>query len=174
MSQGLPGIKIALKQLEFEKVYFNKKLQISDFKFLKTYYFEFRGLSGVAASSLISIEKDLLGNTVNNIDDFNEDLRLLFLSVFPQRDKTVLFLSFHKKEQVFKNLIKQIQKMRKIDQQIIFSNILLFYVENFVLSPCLWDSYSIQKQQDIQRVVSEIGEVNSNNLGQIKNINLFL
>jgi len=120
---NLQGTNVALQQLEKEKATLNRSLKNSDFGILKTYIIEFHGSYQIAASSLIAIKYDLDGNEINDIFNYQQDLKFTFLSVFPQGKKTFVLFSFYSKDRkTFSFINKQIMKRSVNEQKIIVSN----------------------------------------------------
>lgn len=93
----------------------------------------------IAVSSMFYIERDVLGNVVNDLTKIPCDFAPLFLTIFPQNGNTyILFSYFNKDKNRYSFLDEQIINKSENIQKIILSNILALYVENIALSPILW------------------------------------
>lgn len=172
---ALKGTKIALEQMEREKIQFNNALNHSDFGIVGTYIIEFHGFYEIAASSSFAIEYDLNGNQINDLSNFSKELKLTFLTVFPQGNKTFILISFYRKnKKIFSFISNQIMKRSINEQKVIISNLLLAHVENLVLSPRLWSKLLIEKQDSIKQMFLRSADTFENNLSNLQDVNLFV
>lgn len=91
----------------------------------------------IASSCLVHIFADLNGKP------FNRELKYpSFLSIFPQNDSTTVLFSYLKKHRsYFSELIKQIRSATNLQQELIFSNILMKYGDNIVFSPNVFEKF---------------------------------
>lgn len=175
LNREILNYNLTLQQMEKEKILWNNSLKNLDYTKIVTSCIEFYGCYQIAASSAFAVEYDLLGNQINDFSDFNQDLKFIFLNVFPQVNKTYVLMSFYRKDKKLFSFINSQIKKRSINQQkIIISNLLLSHVENLVLSPRVWNKL-LDKQQDYVKQMFLI-TVNSldNHLSNLKNVNLFI
>lgn len=171
---ALKGTNNILEQMEKERIQFNNALNHSNFGIIGTYIIEFHGFYEIAASSSFAIEYDLKGNQINNLSDFSKELKITFLTVFPQGNKTFILISFYQKnKKIFSFINNQIMKRSINEQKVIISNLLLNYVENLVLSPRLWNLL-IKKQDFIKQMSLRSIKTFENNLSNIQDVNLFV
>jgi len=172
---SLTGTEIALEQLEREKLILNTSLEECRFEILKTYIIEFHGHYDVAASSLFSIKHDLYGNQINDIQNLKKDLKHTFLSVFPQGNRTFVLISFYRKDQSYFSFFNdQIMKKSIAEKKVIISNLILYHVENFVISPKLWRNLSQENKDTIRQVFLKTVNSFENRLSHLADINLFV
>jgi hypothetical protein len=172
---ALQGSRLTLQQMEKERIWWNDSLKNLDFDKIGTSTIEFYGHYQIAASSAFAVEYDLQGNQINDFSNPNKDLKFTFLSVFPQGSKTLVLLSFYRKDKkLFSFINSQIKTSSISEQKVIISNLLLSHVENLVLSPRVWNKL-LEKQQDFVRQMF-LTTVDSfeNHLSNLKNINLFI
>ncbi len=164
-----------LKKIEKDKIGFNKALIESDFGIIRTHTIEFYGFYGVAASSTFAIEYDLRGNEINNLSDLDKDLKFVFLTVIPQKNRTFILISFLRKDKkLFSFIPNQIMKKSIKEQKLIISNLLLSHVENLVISPKLWRKILPEDQDKIKNMFQRNVYSSMNHLSNIKEINLFI
>jgi hypothetical protein len=137
---------------------------------------EFHGFYQIAVSSLIAIQYDLYDNEINGFSNhLEQDLKFIFLSIFPQKNKTFILLSFYRKDRKALSFInKQIIKKSINEQKIIISNLILYYVENFVISPRVWRSISQEKQDTLKQVFFKTITSLEIRLSSLVDINLFI
>ncbi|HLP89681.1 MAG TPA: hypothetical protein VK184_13950 [Nostocaceae cyanobacterium] len=171
----LEGCQIAMKELEQNKIMFNTALEQKNFEIIETRVIKFYGEFLLAVSSFFAIEQDLKGNIINDISNFNKELKYFCLTIFPQNGKTYILLSYLKKnKKVLAPVIKQISEKSIAEQKIIFSNIVAIYVENFVLSPEKWEKMSDAEKSVFLNLYKETIPFPKESLSQARNINLFL
>jgi len=129
----------AEQRLEKYKQQFNSYLDNSNYSELVTEVIVFQKEYHLAVSSMIFIEKDLLGNTINDLSDFDTALAPLFITIFPQNEKTYVLMSYlSRNRRRYKFIRKQILSLNENKVKSILSNIILKYVENFTVSPKKW------------------------------------
>ncbi len=99
----------------------------------------------IACSSCISLEKGFDGILINDLTNLKINLKYTFLTIFPQDEQ--------------KNLI---------------TNLLLKHVENFAISPSLWDSMTKENKDFICKVFSSNIYFWERDLKEIEELNLFI
>ncbi|MDF9841776.1 MULTISPECIES: hypothetical protein [unclassified Paenibacillus] len=146
----LEGSKDAEERLEIARVRMNGFLDYGYFDELITEVIEFPEEYHIATSATVIIEKDLEGNIVNDLNDFQTALAPTFVTVFPQSGKTYVLLSYLKRNQRrFKFIKSQILTKSVPEQKIIISNLLISYVENLAFSPIKWRQLDDSMQKKI-------------------------
>lgn len=153
LNTALLGSETTLQEMEANRIRLNQARASSGFKQIHTYRSEFRIPCPIAASACFAPERDLDDNVVNSLGDLNTSLKYLMLTVFPQGSKTHVLLSCFRTDKKDLNFVpKQILSRTKSEQKVIFSNMLLAYVENFFISPVWWG----EKPEATQEVISKI------------------
>ncbi|PFJ58611.1 hypothetical protein [Bacillus thuringiensis] len=127
-----------MQDLENLKIAMNTNLKKERFFKIETAVFEFPIENVIASSCLLYIYADLHGKV------FNPKLKIpCFLTIIPQGKVTVVLLSYLKTHKwYFKDFINEIQELNILEQQVLFSNILLRYGDNIVFKPSHLKSYS--------------------------------
>ena len=172
---ALQGSSLTLQQMEKEKIWWNSALRNLNFDKIGTCVIEFYGHYQIAASSAFAVEYDMQGNQINDFSDLNQDLKFIFLSVFPQGSKIFVLLSFYRKDKkLFSFLNSQVKKRSINEQKIIISNLLLSHVENLVLSPRLWNKLLAEQQDFVKQMFLMTIHSFENHLSNLKDINLFM
>ncbi|WP_148359061.1 hypothetical protein [Peribacillus simplex] len=83
--------------------------------------------------------------------DKEEGLKPLMLTIFPQGNETVIIMSYFRRHKRFYSFIKDEIVSKTIEEQkLILSNLILMYVENFMISPVMWESFSNKKRKEIE------------------------
>jgi hypothetical protein len=151
----LEGITMAVNDLNIIHNRMKDDIINKNFETLTTKYTVLPGIS-VAASATLSIEYDLKGKPLNNIYDFEKPMKPLFFNVFPQGDNTiVLFSYFNEDHIIYEKFVLSILEKPLKNQQIIISNIIITYLENFVISPKMWASFSEKKKKKILKLFND-------------------
>lgn len=175
LEYSLQGSQLTLKQMAREKNWWNNSLKKQDFDAIGTFVIELHGKYEIAVSSAFAMEYDLQGNKINDFSDLDRDLKFSFLTVFPQGNKTFILLSFYQQDKrLFSFINNQIKKRSVAEQKHIVSNLILSHVENLVLSPRTWSSFTKEKQDFVKEFFSTTVNSFDNNLSNLKDINLFV
>jgi len=175
LESSLQGSQLTLKQMAREKSWWNHSLEKQDFDAIGTFIIEFHGKYELAVSSAFAIEYDLQGNKINDFSNLYQDLKFCFLTVFPQGNKTFILISFYQQDKrLFSFINNQIKKRSVAEQKYIVSNLILSHVENLVLSPRTWSSFTKEKQDFVEEFFSATVNSFDNNLLNLKDINLFV
>ena len=110
----------------------------------------------MAVSSSFNLELDSDGNIINDHSETEEALSIpmkpCFLNVFPQNGKTYCLLSYWRKSTKDYAFTKHLNELEEIEKQVLISNIIATYTENFVANPKFWNSLTHQRQAQYQEV----------------------
>ncbi|SDJ53004.1 hypothetical protein [Paenibacillus naphthalenovorans] len=149
-SAALEGSEDAENRLEIARSRMNGFLDTGNFEEVITEVIEFPEEYHIATSATVIIEKDLEGATVNDLSDFETALAPLFVTVFPQNNKTYVLLSYLKRNRRrFQFIGNQILNKSVPEKKVIISNLLISYIENIAISPIKWRLLSHEIQNKI-------------------------
>lgn len=142
--------QIQKKQSEMQqyKLFFDNGLLSNDYSGLVTYIVEIPQLINFANYACIAPEYDLLGNRIKNIDRKKDSMSRIFLTVFPESDKSFILVSHLKSDA--KSYTTFGSQLSFIDLNTIkyyFTIMLPLYSENVVLSPRLWDTWDMKTKK---------------------------
>ncbi|SCN03769.1 Uncharacterized protein BCINRASA_02348 [Bacillus wiedmannii] len=168
--------KNTIKKFELYQKRMNEWLQQSTFENIITDVIEFDEEYHFAVSATILIEKDIIGNTINNLDNFRDfSPAPLFLTIFPQNGKTYILMSYFERNKRRYKFIKDqiINKDSKL-QQIIISNMVISYVENLAISPITWKRTSAKLKRTVENSFVNTLEDHGESLIFDNTINLFI
>lgn len=99
---------------------------------------------------------DVEGNVVNDFTKYNETPNYVFLNVFPTEDKTYLFCSTLKLQtENLKSFIVPIAELETEKLYGYLSEVILKYIENFVVSPDYWQRFSEEKKTAITKFFND-------------------
>ncbi len=127
----------------------------------------------ISASSLFFIEYDNYGNLINDFERFT-NMKPTFFTIFPQGDFTYIIFSYFKTDKNYYDFIQpQIINQETNFQKTIISNILAIYVENFFVSPLLWDSLDKEVKDSFLHIFSNNIDLRAKSLLLDRNLDLF-
>jgi DNA-binding HxlR family transcriptional regulator len=127
----------------------------------------------IAASSMFFMEYDNRGNLINNFNRFT-NMKPIFFTIFPQGNFTYIIFSYFKTDKNYYDFINpQIISQETNFQKIIVSNILAIYVENFFVSPLLWEYLEEEVKERFLYIFSNNIDLRAERLLLDRNINLF-
>ncbi len=140
------GTNRSYDQLSRMRIAFNKNLERKRFYKIFTKRIVFDEVYPLAVSSMISLSTDFQGNKINDLANMKKDILPIFVTIFPQKNKTHILIQCLKKEiNIFNKLFKQFdQPLNDLKPKL--SMLLLTYCENMAISPFHWDKLSKNQQ----------------------------
>ncbi|NQV36602.1 MAG: hypothetical protein HQ509_01210 [Candidatus Marinimicrobia bacterium] len=132
--------KDSFEQMEKLRVAFNTNLLKNRYYKIKTYEVRFNERFEIAASGAPTVDYDLNGNMINDLPRLHSYLSFMFITVFPQKNNTVVLLSCTKNDIAkYNRFFKQIEQLSEERKRIVISVLLVCYIENIYMSPRLWN-----------------------------------
>lgn len=111
----------------------------------------------IATQSAIALSNDLKGNTINNISDMSESVRMQFmhLVVLPLKEESIILAFYHKRDKLYRNLRHQINCISQ-EKVLQFLNYTIFkYTENYFISK------NIQSKIETDEKLLQLGQENN-------------
>lgn len=143
------GLELAVEDLNEEKKEFDRALITKEYNTFNYIVWEFDGYSNFACSGFFVLKKDLLGNDIQNISDTTKRMSHIFVTIFPQIDKTYAIFSYtQSNKELFKDYIEQMNKLTIVQRKNYINNLIPLELENVVVKPSAWDSLSDTKKQE--------------------------
>ncbi len=172
---NMESASTTVKELEILRTAININLDKKKFYKIITKVIEFDNETPITASSILYIEFDMKGNLINDYCNKRKKLLPVFLSVFPQKGKTYILISYYKNNKnAFSFIDEQIINQPTLKQKIILSNIIISYIENFFISPDYWAIFT-------KTIKNKINHIYNNTIAQVNiplvsdnELNLFL
>jgi hypothetical protein len=175
LTHTVKELKVASKNLQSYQITFNTNLDAEKYSNLESKILIIPNEYLIACSSCISLTKDFKGRKINDLTNLNTMLKYLFLTIFPQNGSTYVLLSYLKKHKhSFTFIDTQILNKNIEEQKKLVSNILLKHVENFTISPTLWNSIEDEKKEKITDIYCKNINPFETNLNRIDNVNIFV
>jgi hypothetical protein len=140
-----------LSDLNFIKDVLDQKLINKKFDAVKTLSIIIEKNCKFSVSSIFHLEYDFNNRVVNNLNDFQEKVKPLFLTIFPQKDKTYILLSYLKDDhQTYQFLKDQLVDSSLENKTKRISLLITLYCENFACSPEKWDSLTEAERKNFR------------------------
>lgn len=175
MTQIVKELKAASKNLKSYQNIFNSNLDSEKYSNIESVILILPNEYPISCSSCISLTKDFKGNKINDLTNLRAMLKYLFLTIFPENRNTYIILSYLKKHKHYFKFIEDQILDKNIDvQKKLISNLLLKHVENFVLSPTLWNSLDDKNKGKIIEIYLNSTNPFETNLARIDNVNIFI
>ncbi|MFW5889735.1 MAG: hypothetical protein ACOCUD_05125 [Bacillota bacterium] len=148
ISQFYHGTSDSVGFLNNLRIEMNINLIKKKFSKISSYIIEIPEEYPFALSSMFLIQKDVEGNTINDLSLF-QNLKPTFLTIFPQNGKSNIIISYRRKDKnYFKFIEDQILSENMDIQKKILSNIITYYVENIFISPIWWNNLDESYRKD--------------------------
>lgn len=141
------GFELALKDFLLDKELFDNSIRNKEYNTLTNRVWEFEGEVKFSGSCYYSPEKDFKGIRIQNLENTIPPIRHIFLTVFPQNNKSYAILSwFRRDDELFNSYGRALDKLDLKERKIFISNELLKSGENIAINPEAWDSLSLEKK----------------------------
>lgn len=109
----------------------------------------------VAAQSAIALPLDMEGKIVNDVYDYNPDVRMQYMHLcfFPLNNQSVVLAFYHKRDKLYRSLRHQINSNSE-DKTLRYLNYLLFaHTENYFISKSV--QQEIENNESLQKLSQE-------------------
>lgn len=142
------GHDIGTADIRNVRVIYNKTHQNTKLNVISTAVIEANTELPIAASSMYEMELDEKGNLINDVSStdtaLNGKMKPCFMTIFPQNGKTYCLLSHFRKDRKSYAFLHALNKKSESEKEVIISNLLTSYTENFAANPLYWESLNIQ------------------------------
>lgn len=145
------GSKLTIIDNERLRKLFNDCIKEENYDLLSNYIIELDYEIGFATSFMIPLSYDLNEKMINDMDDIiNPYMKNLFLSVFPDEDRSYILLSWLKEDDEFYLQfaydLKEIYLKDKEQFYTIMNNLLTQEVDNYAISPLLIEKWTEEQK----------------------------
>ena len=159
--------QLSLLDLEEYKNIFDKALLSKEFDRVYSYVIEFDYQLSFASCFGYSPLFDFNGNELNlllMLSGNQERLKMNFVTILPQKDKSYLIYSWLKDDnEHFNRLGQQLESYSVTDIKKLFNNLLPEYTENMVFAPKLWNRFSDDiKSEIVKRIQGDFPKFDNN------------
>lgn len=140
LKDGKTGFQAAVSDYEDDKKIFDQAILKKEYDVLTCFVWTFDGFSNFAATGGETPSDDFNGNVIQNLRDFSIPARHMYISVFPENDKTYAIIAWLKRDDMlFAPLKHKILSFNEEERKIFINNTIVFSCENIVIKPSAWE-----------------------------------
>jgi len=160
---GRTGFDMAVSDYEEEKTIFDSAILNRDYNVLTSIVWQFDGFSNFAASAGEAPSLDFNSYPIQDLLNPNIPVRHIYISVFPENEKTNVIIAWLKKYDVIFATIKQkLDILTEQEKKNYVNNTLPFIAENIAIKPSKWEALSEQAKEEFSMIfcgLPELGEM---------------
>lgn len=146
--KGMTGFEMAVADFEDEKTVFDNALLQKKYDVLTSLVWEFDGFSNFAVTAVEAPMYDFSGNKIQDL--LNPDIRArhMYLSVFPENDKTYAIISWLKEnDELFSTMKEKLDLLTEEERKNYINNTIPIIAENVAIKPSAWENMSETAKQ---------------------------
>ena len=158
--QGKTGFQMAVMDYSEEKTVFDEALLTSEYNILTSFVWVFDGYAHFAATGAEAPSLDFDSKKIQDLKNPNIPVRHIYMSVFPENDKTYVIIAWLKKyDEVFSSIGKKLERLNEIEKRNYVNNTLPFITENIAIKPSSWNDLSKQAKEEFAMLFYELPEL---------------
>lgn len=144
---------MAVDDFEEEKMIFDKALINHDYSVLTSIIWVFNGFSNFAASGCEGPDLDFEGNRIQNLADTETPIRHIYISAFPEENKTYVIIAWLKQyDNIFKSIQSKLLSLTEEEKRNYVNTTLPFISENIAIKPSSWDKMSDSAKEEFSMI----------------------
>ena len=123
----------------------------------------------IAAQSAIALSTDMNGEIINDVYDYNPDVRMQYMHLcfFPLKEKSIVLAFYHKRDRLYRNLKHQVNASQQEDILKYLNYLLFAHTENYFISKTIQreieTNMRLRKLSQETNGFPEMGYLNENN-----------
>ncbi|EGT0000964.1 hypothetical protein I9Y31_003295 [Clostridium perfringens] len=165
------GSELSINDLDECKKEFDNALITKNYDILSNLVWEFDHPIKFAASGFTILDKDLKGNTLQDLRDKTKKLNHVFVTIFPEGEKTYCIIAWLKSnDDLFKGYKEQISNLNITQQKVYINNLLPIITENITINPEAWDNLEQFKKDEFGMLSYGIADLFSFESGENYNM----
>lgn len=165
------GFELAINDLESCKKEFDNALINEEYDILSSLVWEFEQPIKFAASGFTVLDKDLKGNRLQDLSDLTKEMKHVFVSIFPEGEKTYCIIAWLKSNNdLFKGYKEQISELDINQRKIYINNLLPIITENITINPEAWDRLEQYKKDEFGMLLYGMADLFSFESGENYNM----
>lgn len=171
MVTHLKGLYIEKEKHENLRLKFNSALDSKNFSFIKTYVIELNYEIQFATAYMAPLSYDLKGNQVSDLYSLIDDMKYIFVTMFPENGKSYILISWlFEDNEYLKEFINQVDMIKKDKSKLfnVLNNLLASQSDNFVISPNMLESWDESQKKNFLAIFTAtfVGIGDIRNIGQ--------
>jgi len=134
------GLDIGTQDLQSFRKIFTDTFPKSKFGVIETTEITADRELPMAVCSTFNIELSPDGKIINDLSPsgYGSRVKPCFITVFPQNGKTYCLLSYFRRDRRDFEFLKELSKGAELEKEVLISNLITVYTENFVMNPSHW------------------------------------
>ncbi len=138
---GKTGFDMAVADYEEEKIIFDKALLEKQFDVLTSIVWEFEGFVNFAATAGETPMYDFNGKQIQDLLNPSVPARHIYMSVFPENDKTYAIIAWLKEyDTLFLPMKEKLDSLTDAEKKNYINNTIAITTENVVIKPSAWEA----------------------------------
>jgi hypothetical protein len=148
------GIQMAIKDFEPVKQQFDIALLNANYDILTSVVCEFNQSVNFAGTGFEVMDRDLMGNKIQDLLNMDVLAKHVFVMVFPEEDKTYCIISWHKEnDELFSGYYQQLKELNDQQKKNYIYNLLPMISENIAINPDAWDRWEDYKKDEFGSLI---------------------
>lgn len=153
MKDGKTGFAMSVNDYLEEKAIFDNALLNSQYDVLTSFVWTFDGFSNFAATGGEAPSLDFESNKIQDLLNPNIPVRHIYISVFPENNKTYAIIAWLKQfDNVFSSIGKKLNKISESEKRNYINNTLPMITENIAIKPSSWDALPEHSKEEFSMI----------------------
>jgi hypothetical protein len=154
------GDKLAVNDLEYYKNIFDRCILDDKYDILSYEIWEFDFAIKFASSGFGVLTKDLKGNLLQDLRDFNKNMKHVFCTVFPEGEKSYCIISWLKEDnELFLNYTQQLRELNEVQRKSYINNLIPMESENIAINPTAWKLWTQSEKEEFGSLIWNMGMI---------------
>lgn len=146
---GKTSFEMAVNDFSEEKTIFDDALLNKNYSVLTSLVWSFDGFSNFAASGCEAPSLDFDSTPIQDLMNPNIALKHIFISVFPESNKTYAIIAWLKQnDHLFSSIIERLQNTTDEEKRNYINNTIPMITENICIKPSAWNALSKSQQEE--------------------------
>ena len=153
MKDGKTGFAMSVNDYLEEKAIFDNALLNSQYDVLTSFVWTFDGFSNFAATGGEAPSLDFESNKIQDLLNPNIPVRHIYISVFPENNKTYAIIAWLKQfDNVFSSIGKKLNEISESEKRNYINNTLPMITENIAIKPSSWDALPEHSKEEFSMI----------------------
>lgn len=151
--EGKTGFNLAVSDFEQEKQIFDKALLEKKYDVLTSLVWSFDGFSNFAATGAEAPSLDFSSKRIQNLLNPKVPVRHIYITVFPENDKTYAIIAWLKEyDKLFSTIKDRLCSLTEREKKNYINNTIPMVSENIVIKPSSWNAMSKSSQEEFSMI----------------------
>ena len=148
------GLEMGVADMKSFKTIFLDTYKKSKFNVIETAVVVTERELPMAVSSTFNVELSPDGKLMNDLSPlgYGTKMKPCFMTVFPQNGKTYCLMSYFRKDRSDFTFLQEVTKLNEPEKEVLVSNLITIYTENFVALPSYWNDLDALTKQRYYKI----------------------